>query len=162
MTKRFAGILAAAAIVTAATSAFAQSLYEHDHPWVVDFDGVDRPLYGCWTLASVTHPSTVKYIGDVEEVRSSLFGVREFRLEGRVTAPDGTLWTRTVLILEDQEAFVAMRLDTSTEPHHWYAIAILDDAGNATAAFPETEAQFTGEDPDADLATYERVSCADR
>ncbi len=156
--KRF--LLAAGAVIIAATGAQAQAGGERDHAWVVDQDGRETPIYGCWELVSVTHPQSNGEIGQIAVFNDDPLG-NEFEVEGIVRAPDGMLWSQVLIGFEGGPEFSLLeRVDTHTDPHRWHIVALLTEDGGYQAAYAEDSEHFTGDHPQVDMMVFERVSCA--
>lgn len=151
--------LAGALLVVGTLAAGAQPVPDRDHVWVVDQDGRETPIYGCWELKSVTHPLSNATVGDI-----TVFGVggleNDFRTDGNITGADGRMWTTVGVSFPDMPAFTLLeRVETDVEPHRLYILAAINPDGTYHAGIAETAAQFAGEGPDVDLMTYERIRC---
>lgn len=150
----------AALCVVLGGPALAQPVHERDHAWVVDQDGRETPIYGCWELVSVTHPQSNGEIGQI-----AVFGddplENEFTVEGIIRGPDGWLWSQVLIGFEGGPEFSLLeRVDTHANPHRWHIAALLTEEGDYQPAYAEDPEHFTGDHPLVDMMVFERVSCA--
>ncbi len=156
---RLAAGVALVLAATAAGPALSQDATDRDHVWVVDQNGIETPVYGCWEAVSNTHRMSNSTVGDLLVFSAEPLG-NAFSSGGTITGADGNLWTAVAVAFPDYEFTLLERVDTAADPHRLYMLAILDEAGTYLTAAASTAEQFSGEDDAADLMVYERVGCA--
>jgi hypothetical protein len=133
---------------------------DRDHVWVVDQNGTETPIYGCWQLVSNTHELSNAAVGDLLVFSAEPLG-NDFSPQGTITGADGNLWTAVGISFADGYAFTLLeRVDTAADPHRLYVLALLDEDGTYLVDAASTAEHFSAQDEAADLMTYERVGCA--
>ena len=148
-----------AVLLATAGMAMAQPADGRDHAWIVDQDGRETPIYGCWQLVSVTHPNSNGVIGQVAVFNDDPLE-NDFEVEGVIRGPDGWLWSQVLINFEGVEPFGLLeRVDTHTNPHRWYIVALFNEDGEYHHGYANTPAHFAGDHPDVDEMVFERVNC---
>jgi hypothetical protein len=123
-----------------------------NHVWVVDQNGIEVSIEATWKVTQNNHPNSTTALGTLLKLPRTPAPVA-FSSEGNITDPDGIMWTKVyVKINEDLTFWFLRRVDTSLEPNQLYSVKNVDSAGNLETSYGE----YPFEAPEEDLIVYEK------